>query len=108
MPGYNPATFTSNVVNATALGTTSGNQNLQSEVAFSKTFGVVLRPRWVPKLNISVDYIDIALKDAIESLTLTDNLDACYDSTEFPEQSLLQHLHAKREPAKSRTSMRAT
>jgi outer membrane receptor protein involved in Fe transport len=82
--GYNPQTFTSNVVNATVLGTTSGNTGLQSEVAFSKTFGVVLRPRFVPKLNISVDYIDIALKDAIESLTLTDNLDACYDSSNFP------------------------
>jgi iron complex outermembrane receptor protein len=82
--GYNPATFTSNVVNATAEGTTSGNTGLQSEIAFSKTFGVVLRPRFVPKLNISVDYIDISLKDAIETLTLVDNLDACYDSTNFP------------------------
>ena len=82
--GYNPQTFTSNAVEASVLGTTSGNTSLQSEVAFSKTFGAVLRPRWVPKLNISVDYIDIALKDAIESLTLTDNLDACYDSTNFP------------------------
>src|ERR1700728_4078578 len=79
-----PAGFTSNVVNATVAGTTSGNTALESEVAFSKTFGVVLRPRFVPKLNISVDYIDIALKDAIESLTLTDNLDACYDSTNYP------------------------
>jgi len=78
--GYNPATFASNVVNATATGSTSGNTNLQSEIAFSKTFGVVLRPRFVSKLNISVDYIDIALKDAISSLTLTDNLVACYDS----------------------------
>jgi iron complex outermembrane recepter protein len=82
--GYSPQTFVSNVVNASALGTTSGNTGLQSEVAFSKTFGVVLRPRFVPKLNIAVDYIDIALKDAIESLTLTDNLDACYDSSNFP------------------------
>ena len=83
--GYNPQNFTSNAVNASVLGTTSGNTGLQSEVAFSKTFGAVLRPRWVPKLNISVDYIDIALKEAIESLTLTDNLDACYDSTNFPD-----------------------
>ncbi len=83
--GYNPATFVSNVVNASALGTSSGNTGLQSEIAFSKTFGVVLRPRFVPKLNISVDYIDIALKDAIESLTLTNNLDACYDSSNFPD-----------------------
>jgi iron complex outermembrane recepter protein len=82
--GYNPATFTSNVVNASALGLTSGNRNLTSELAFSKTFGVVLRPRWVPKLNLSVDYIDIALKDAIESLGLTDILDACYDAANYP------------------------
>jgi outer membrane receptor protein involved in Fe transport len=82
--GYSPTMFTSNVVNATALGTTSGNTGLQSEIAYSKTFGVVLRPRFVPKLNLSVDYIDISLKDAIESLTLTDNLDACYDSSNYP------------------------
>lgn len=84
-PGsVNPPPFVSNVVNASALGTTSGNTGLQSEIAFSKTFGVVLRPRFVPRLNISVDYIDISLKDAIESLTLTDNLDACYDSPDYP------------------------
>lgn len=82
--GINPTTFVSNVVNATALGTTSGNTALQSEVAFSKTFGVVLRPRFIPKLNISADYIDIALKDAIQTLTLVNNLDACYDSSNYP------------------------
>jgi iron complex outermembrane recepter protein len=82
--GINTATFVSNVVNATAIGTTSGNTALQSEIAFSKTFGVVLRPRFIPKLNISVDYIDISLKDAIQTLTLVNNLDACYDSTNYP------------------------
>jgi iron complex outermembrane receptor protein len=82
--GINPDTFVSNVVNATAVGTTSGNTALQSEVAFSKTYGVVLRPRFIPKLNISADYIDISLKDAIQTLTLVNNLDACYDSSDYP------------------------
>jgi iron complex outermembrane receptor protein len=82
--GYNPATFQSQVVNATATGSQSGNPGLQSEIAFSKTFGVVLRPRFLPKFNLSVDYIDIALKEAIASLTLTENLDACFDSADFP------------------------
>jgi iron complex outermembrane receptor protein len=82
--GYTSSTFNSQVVNATVAGTQAGNPNLQSEVAFSKTFGVVLRPRFLPKLNISVDYIDIALKDAISALSLTNNLDACYDSANFP------------------------
>jgi iron complex outermembrane receptor protein len=79
-----PVGFVSSVVNASVQGTTSGNTALQSEVAFSKTFGVVLRPRFIPKLSISVDYIDIALKDAIQTLTLVNNLDACYDSTDYP------------------------
>jgi iron complex outermembrane recepter protein len=82
--GINTATFVSNVVNATAQGTVSGNTGLASETAFSKTYGFVLRPRWVPKLNISLDYIDINLKDAIETLTLVNNLDACYDSSSYP------------------------
>jgi len=76
--------FQSQVVNATASGTTAGNPNLKSEIAFSKTFGVVLRPRFLPKFNLAVDYIDIALKDAISTLSLVNNLDACYDSANYP------------------------
>jgi len=83
-PGYDPTSFQSQVVNATATGTTAGNSGLKSEIAFSKTFGVVLRPRFLPKFNLSVDYIDIALKEAISSLTLTDNLVSCYDSANYP------------------------
>ena len=81
-----PAGFVSNVVNATAQGSTSGNPNLQPETANSKTFGFVLTPRWLPKLNVTVDYINIRLKDAISSLTLVDILDACYDSANYPNE----------------------
>lgn len=83
--GINTATFVSNAVNASVLGTTSGNTNLASETADSRTVGVVLRPRWVPRLNLSVDYLDIKLSQAIQSLGLTDVLDACYDSTDYPD-----------------------
>ncbi|MEP6546561.1 MAG: TonB-dependent receptor [Gammaproteobacteria bacterium] len=82
--GINPATFVSNVVNATATGTTSGNTGLQSETADSRTVGIVLTPRWVPKLYVSVDYIDIKLTSAIETLSLTQVLDACYDAADYP------------------------
>jgi iron complex outermembrane receptor protein len=82
--GIDTATFVSDVVNATAEGTTSGNSNLVSETAYSKTYGVVLTPRWTPNLVATVDYIDIFLKDAISTLTLMDNLDACYDSADYP------------------------
>jgi iron complex outermembrane receptor protein len=82
--GINTSTFSSNVVNATATGTSSGNTGLKSETAASITYGVVLRPRFVPRLNITFDYVNIHLSNAIETLTLTDNLDACYDSSSYP------------------------
>jgi outer membrane cobalamin receptor len=82
--GINTSNFVSNVVNATAIGTSSGNTSLTSETAYSKTYGFVLTPRWVPKLNITFDYVDIKLTNAIETLTLQDILDACYDSTDYP------------------------
>jgi iron complex outermembrane recepter protein len=82
--GIDPTTFVSNVVNATAQGTTSGNANLQSETADSKTFGVVLRPRWIPRSSVTVDYIEINVTNAIEQLKLVDLMDACYDSTNYP------------------------
>jgi outer membrane receptor protein involved in Fe transport len=82
--GIDTATFTSNAVNATVTGTTAGNTKLQSEVADAKTWGVVLRPRWIPRLNVSFDYIDIKMTNAIQQLNLTQILDACYDSPDYP------------------------
>lgn len=79
-----PPTFTSNVVNATALGTTSGNTHLTSETADSEAIGLVLRPRWVPHLNATIDYIDIKVTNAIEQLDLTTIMDSCYDAADYP------------------------
>jgi iron complex outermembrane receptor protein len=50
----------------------------------------VLQPRWVPKLNIQFDFIDIKLAQAIESLSLVQVLDACYDSTSYPSNPACQ------------------
>ena len=88
--GIDPTTFVSNVVNATAIGTTSGNTNLQSETADSRTVGVVLQPRFIPRLNIQVDLIDIKLTEAIETLSLVQVLDACYDASDYPSNPSCQ------------------
>ena len=82
--GINTATFTSNAINATVAGLTSGNTGLASEVAKSYTFGAVITPRWVPQLNIAMDYISIKMSNAIEQLNLSDILEACYDSPAYP------------------------
>ena len=47
-------------------GLLGGNPNLTPEKATTKTAGVVLQPRFIPRLAITVDYWNIDLKDAIQ------------------------------------------
>jgi outer membrane receptor protein involved in Fe transport len=76
--------FKSNVVNASVLGQTSGNSTLQNEKANSWTAGFVVRPHWIPHLTMALDWVNIHLKDPITSLSLTQVMDACYDSPTYP------------------------
>lgn len=75
-----PAGFTSNVVDFTEPGTSSGNPNLQNEIADSWTAGVVARPSFIPNLTLSADYIRIDITNEVASLGGTDLMNACYDS----------------------------
>jgi outer membrane receptor protein involved in Fe transport len=47
-------------------GFVGGDPNLQPEKATTKTLGVVLQPRFVPRLAVTVDWYDIKIKDAIQ------------------------------------------
>ncbi|MGI9260441.1 MAG: TonB-dependent receptor domain-containing protein [Woeseiaceae bacterium] len=78
--------FQSFIVNASQQITLSGNPNLESEVAESFTYGVVLNPRFIDGFTASVDWFDIEIANAIENLTAVDILRACYDSSAFPAE----------------------
>ncbi|PZU08031.1 TonB-dependent receptor [Sphingomonas sp.] len=58
-------------VGATTLQTivAGGNPNLRLEKGDTFTAGVVLRPGFLPRFNMSVDYYDIKVKGAIDSLS---------------------------------------
>jgi iron complex outermembrane receptor protein len=75
--------FKSNVVNASVLGSTGGNSNLLNERSNAWTAGFIARPRWIPHLTVALDWINIHLKDPITALTLTQVMDACYDTPTF-------------------------
>jgi iron complex outermembrane recepter protein len=79
--------FQSFIVNASQEATLSGNPELDSEVAESLTYGVVLRPRFLDNFTMSVDWFDIEIANAIENLSATDILNACYDSSAFPGEA---------------------
>ena len=58
-------------------GQLGGNPSLLPEVATTKTFGVVLQPRMIPNLSISVDYYDIKIRKAIQGYGADAILNAC-------------------------------
>jgi iron complex outermembrane recepter protein len=79
-----PSGFNSNIVDFTSRGSLSGNPDLRNEIADAKTIGVILRPAFLPGFSATVDWVDIKVKRAIESLTATQVMEGCYDSPTFP------------------------
>ena len=78
-----PVDFQSTAANASFLQSTGGNPNLKNETSNAYSIGGVLTPRVIPGLNLSVDYINVKLQNAISPFSATQVLDACFDSTNF-------------------------
>jgi outer membrane receptor protein involved in Fe transport len=57
-----------------------GNPDLRPEKSDSYTYGVVLQPRFVPGLTISVDYYNIKVNDVITAPSAQGIINSCYDS----------------------------
>lgn len=79
-------TYVSVITNASQPGFTGGNPNLQNELSESYTLGFVFEPEFIPGLTISSDYTNLEVTDVIQSLTATQVANACYDSTNFPNE----------------------
>ncbi len=56
------------------------NPNLDAETSDSYTYGVVLQPRFIPGLNLTVDYYDIKVKGIIATVSPQTIVNQCYDS----------------------------
>jgi outer membrane receptor protein involved in Fe transport len=83
--GWNPATFQSNIgAGRPSLALLQGgNPLLGPESAMTFDYGVVIQPRWVPRLKVSVDYFKYNLSNVVGTIpinTLFQNL--CYDASQ--------------------------
>jgi iron complex outermembrane recepter protein len=56
----------------------TGNAKLEPETADTTSAGIVFHPRWVQGLNLSVDYYNINIKNAISTLTQQDIVNRCF------------------------------
>lgn len=63
---------------ATVVNTvTGGNPNLLPEIAHTVTGGVIFSPAFAPRMQFSVDYFDIDLKDALTTFSAQQVVDRC-------------------------------
>ena len=61
--------------------------NLFNEEADTTSYGIVYSPSFneiVDGLQIAVDFIEFDIQNAITTFTLTQVMEACYDSTSYP------------------------
>jgi outer membrane receptor protein involved in Fe transport len=79
-----PSNFSSQSDNASFLQAVAGNPNLRNEKSDAWTVGTVLRPRFLPGLSATVDYVNIKVRDVITQFAAEQVLSACYDSPDFP------------------------
>jgi outer membrane receptor protein involved in Fe transport len=63
---------------------TGGNPNLGPEEADTWTIGAVWQPAFVPSLRLSLDYYDIKIDKTINSPSLDDVINGCYDKALNP------------------------
>jgi outer membrane receptor protein involved in Fe transport len=56
---------------------TSGNLSLKPEIANTLSVGAVVRPGFLPRLNVSLDYYNIKIADAIQTLSVQQTLNEC-------------------------------
>lgn len=66
-------------LSSSVRGEISGNPDLNPETADTFTYGVVYSPSWLPGFNVSLDYYDIDLADAINAPSAQFIVDQCYD-----------------------------
>lgn len=60
-----------------------GNSNLGIEKSRSWTYGVVLQPRFIPGLSLTVDYYDIKIRSVISPVDAQSILNGCYDAADL-------------------------
>lgn len=77
-PGVGPGSLPY-AQNLPYLGTITGNLNLRPEKADSWNVGAVFSPRFLPGFTASVDYFDVKVKDAIDSLSADDIVNRCFE-----------------------------
>lgn len=69
-----------------------GNPDLAPETSNSFTYGVVFQPRFLRNFDMTVDYWDIKVDNAITSLGYTTLMNNCVDAAGGPDQAYCKYV----------------
>ncbi|KKM81705.1 hypothetical protein LCGC14_1327110, partial [marine sediment metagenome] len=72
--------FNSDYDSASLDGLSSGNRDVKGEESTSTTVGIVYQPEFLENALLTIDYWEIELEDAIDTINAQDILDRCVDS----------------------------
>jgi len=80
--------------NAQIEGAFGGNPLLEEEVGDTYTLGAVIQPRFIPRLNITLDWYKIRVKNAVAVLggSVDSVLDICYNEVKDPNSPFCQAI----------------
>jgi outer membrane receptor protein involved in Fe transport len=65
---------------SSVAGVSSGNPNIREESADTRTIGIVFRPSFAEGLTFAIDYYDIELKDAVQTVGPEEIAERCVDA----------------------------
>jgi outer membrane receptor protein involved in Fe transport len=82
-------------LNSQIPGIFGGNPDLQEETSDTYTVGAIIQPRFVPGLNMTVDYYNIKIEDVISTLGggLGNTLNLCYNVIQDPNSVYCQAVN---------------
>ncbi len=75
---FSPSTDAQNTTSR--LGLSGGNPNLTAETARTWTAGVVLQPRFIPRLTLTFDWYNVKISNAVNTVTPTRLAQLCVDA----------------------------
>jgi len=85
--GIDTTTFVSSIQDGTISGgLILGNPNLNPETSTAYSAGVVFTPTFVENLQITVDYYNLEIEDAINDVNFEILAATCFDSNAFPNE----------------------
>lgn len=78
--GLSPDFNSTDFVSAFITGQGGGNPDLTEETSDTYTIGLVYTPSYVPGLNVTVDYYNIRIEDAIDQIDAVTLVENCVDA----------------------------